>query len=731
MTGHDTHGSGLLAARVGGLALEPAAEPAAEPAGGPAGARRPPAAGFTDVTAAFRAKASAIGTGRLAKADSFQLVHAINALEMTNDRLDTGLLDLRSGDADFDTGAARPAAAVAGVMDELQAQLMAWLGGGALAQTVLTCIYVEQLLTAYAGGGGIDAAALAAASGDDAGAAVHVALRAFVLAVVKTTDVCRVRMQCNELFMDEDIVVANFGFDLLEDVSAAAVGAVVRDAEAWAAQAGHDGLRWRLQTQRLLLHALTTDDAGDAAGALAAVRTLLPDVAATRTAATVPGAFSAAVQGRINCGAPSRPAASLDFAAAQTALGRLCTQYEHMLTVHGAQTLAELQAFFVDFALASPTPTPLVRASLHRTVFSGRTVLGRARLRDLVVADVELVARPAYDLRAPADAALAAQVADCLTSLEAAYESLFSYLCMNPPRLRQNLAYAVLQWDSLQVLAEVLEEDFAAADPAVRTARGPLRALPLSSYVYSAKLELMWLVVLLGVRLDIYAPWEWPLMYWYGDYLLGTHAAHLDRMHAVAAGALEAEAARRGGRRRPAAVDGLRQTLRRLGALQVRVTLYKELCHAYVHLLAALAAGGLLAGPRDSFTTGELQFGLRLKPFSTVGVPELPTYEYYADSGGALARNYPAATLLRAAGAAAADAKALAERWLELPAADVAQGPVAERARATVRTLLRSCVGLRIGIAAAAAADGGRVAARRDGVHAFFPALSVAGDSRR
>jgi hypothetical protein len=209
------------------------------------------------------------------------------------------------------------------------------------------------------------------------------------------------------------------------------------------------------------------------------------------------------------------------------------------------------------------------------------------------------------------------------------YTDLITVMCQNRSRQRQNLSHCILSFDSLQVNAEQLETEVGsiAKQDTVQVNGTTIPGLPISCWVYLRKLQIMIWVVFLGFELDIYKLWEYSRMYYYGNVLLNYLDDHLTRIQVYLEQKLQKSP------RSP----GLRNSQTYIQALQVESNALNQLCQAGMYLAIAFERADLIKlPPQTQATTPELLYGLRMKPFSSVGVPEKPSYEEFTETASAV-----------------------------------------------------------------------------------------------
>ncbi|KAK9324711.1 Mak10 subunit, NatC N-terminal acetyltransferase-domain-containing protein [Lipomyces orientalis] len=755
----------------------------------------PIAPNYVDITDVFSKETQKIKPGELAMSETFELVNAINALEIMDLKMDTGLLDMLSHDKDFNTKASRSARKVLWVMDELFAMEMSWHTGGALSQTVFTCLYVEQALNNFNGSVssahfGDESNDLPLPSEEDLESVfVHVVLRQFVLGIVKTCDLSRRRLQCNEILEDEDIVTQTYSLDLLQfvpvaDICTGLIDAISKLKQLQTETEMHNnpgqeagdflccivGFISRLELRLLVIKALdSADDAPEKqiellGGAGDLIRTVINTHS---LAEPLPAAFSIAIQGRLECGMPPRPKVGMSFGDAIRILERLLSGTTDVLRVHDYGSLGDITAYFEEFAMRRPTELPYVRCQLFKRFLVNRKIVGKFSMRDAVIADITDLCCPSPALFAIDDSHSCRQALEMfLTRAEVCFENLFSVMCHNRSRLRQRLCSVILDWDSLQVDSEHLESnhDMLEFSPLLSTDQTSgeegLRALPLSSWVYFRKLQIMIWIVFMGFELDIYRLDEWPLMLWYGDYVLGVMDSHIARIEMV----LEITAAmppdstthstkprkskkNKGSNAKLASVlptpspQSIMRSRSWLAGLRSQMAAYKELCQGYMCFMAALVLAGCVRSfavshldqSKKEFMSPELLYKLRLKPFSTIGVPEVPSFETYKRLSDL--RDWQIDSLLDNAQIALKNARNMTEAWSKFkPEQQVNSKLVQENSAKMRQNLKRSCIGTNVAISVVrqmklqpgsfGKENKLKISVQHDKFHPFFPVLS-------
>ncbi|KAF5101516.1 hypothetical protein D0Z00_000791 [Geotrichum galactomycetum] len=243
-----------------------------------------------------------------------------------------------------------------------------------------------------------------------------------------------------------------------------------------------------------------------------------------------------------------------------------------------------------------------------------------------------------------------------LGQLELAYDGLLKANMVNRSRQRQLLSHCIVVWDSLQIFAEEFEDQVnqlmikKGEQPESFLVQGEngkstsIPAFPISSWTMMRKVQIMIWVVLLGFELDIYKIWEYGYMYRYAAYLVMTQASHLQRTLnyleqtalSIANNKIKVHVSKnKTGKAatqsaiKKAVLSELQQCIQYITTLATEADAVHYLCNANKHLSEAAVLAGYTSRPETmtAHTSPELLYGLRMKPFSSVGVPEQPGFE--------------------------------------------------------------------------------------------------------
>jgi hypothetical protein len=165
-------------------------------------------------------------------------------------------------------------------------------------------------------------------------------------------------------------------------------------------------------------------------------------------------------------------------------------------------------------------------------------------------------------------------------------------------------------------------------------------------------------IVQLGFELDIYAPDELAGMYWYLSHLARTRAQHIERIKTFTI-QIVADLERRSVAVPPEDQHKYDTSICYLHMALLDATVTRELADALSCLYTALLRLDLIVPPPRPYSTDELRYDIRMKPFAPIGLPELPSFETFTEA--TLQTDVPTAKLLEIADEAVANAKKIFE----------------------------------------------------------------------
>lgn len=226
----------------------------------------------------------------------------------------------------------------------------------------------------------------------------------------------------------------------------------------------------------------------------------------------------------------------------------------------------------------------------------------------------------------------------------------------NTARYRQGYNRQLILWDSIQAQLETIEgelvtfgiEDKVDELPKFST-EVDQHLMPLASWSFTMKVLIMIEFVLKGFSLEIYKPYESFSMYWFSFYLSQQVESCIQKIQVFIESKIKAihsmnkkiKKLKPGDKR-----DKLKQQYRQAMDTQMvqlqtnkqfnnyhlqHCAIIKSLSLFQVFQFGILKSYGVIndSPPSGKFVDGKLIHNLRFKPFSSVGVPELPSYELF------------------------------------------------------------------------------------------------------
>jgi hypothetical protein len=354
----------------------------------------------------------------------------------------------------------------------------------------------------------------------------------------------------------------------------------------------------------------------------------------------VPGAFSTKMQRRLASTVPPRPIVEVEFEDALEKLLQVCSDCEEATRfVKLPQDPLEYQSFLWYFASRSPPPMAYARSYLATLLFHPDVLQSAVSLPLVDVKTLVLPASPVLDpsnwafspprnpmLEKPPRLRLAMLIDDFVDRSGQPYMDLWVALGQNRCRLRRMLTHVIIGWDMLQADASIFDTDMQDAASEVGVAEQILE-FSVSTWAYYKKLWMVEKILLLGFEQDIYLPDEFAGMYLFlsliatrrKELLKRIEAHHLSRGHQLFAS--------RNLREMQEIEDVSSYLDSLLAEAEGIASLSLALARFYIILLYLRA----LPIPKRPFSTEELRYELRMKPFLSLQPPEVPPFEDFRE----------------------------------------------------------------------------------------------------
>ncbi|KAL1907463.1 N-alpha-acetyltransferase, non-catalitic subunit [Sporothrix stenoceras] len=623
-------------------------------AGQPPPRPMPPAASSTriisdgivsvDITARFTAAAATLEPGELIKDGYFTLFESVGALEIMDPKMDSGCVsaeELVDNDHQQIMRSLLPAEVI-GIIDQLLCLEMAWHLGYPLSQTLLTSIYMTGILIPTPRGlYEADYMRRNSAEGIKRSPA-HAILRAYCIALIKTVSDILISFKSELYFEEEDIATNTYHLPMLEDVSREEIRQVLQEARAAIVDVG-DGwaenvslaLEARLEFRETFLTAIELAELRISPDSLKVPWTQMADAVKNineshHLGTAVPAAFNTKMQGLLASTMPPRPIVQPSFEEAVDHWSRLCKDGAEVVDILKYEDPQSLLNFVLTFQAKKPQPLGYIRVLIQSLIFADNIMLGQHSIRQIMDDDLSIVVLPANLLLDPINDEIEV-VKDPRFALAKQMEEF-----RNRSRSRRMLCHVLQDWEQVQMDVEdidglvqsTLEEVPGNSLLAGREEGG--KPLPLSSWAFLYKIRLMEWVVQLGFELEVYQADELAGMYWYLCYLAKRRVAHCDRIRGFTLRSLGEMRQRAGGRALPGDQEAVvARSLAFLRTQMLEASVTWELADALSCLYAALHRTGLLKTPVRPYSTDELRYELRMRPFAAIGLPQLPKFEEF------------------------------------------------------------------------------------------------------
>ncbi|KAI1139645.1 Mak10-domain-containing protein [Hypoxylon sp. FL0543] len=621
----------------------------------------------TDITKKFASAVKTLSPGELVKDEHFTLFESVAALEIMDPKMDSGVLaEGESLDEEYDVSRDLLPEEILGIIDQLLCLEMAWHLGYPLSQTLFTSVYIESLMKPRPAN--IDEADFIRDSQKrERQPKLLFVLRAYCVGLLKACYFVNELVKDELYYEEEDFVTNTYDRDLLYDIPVASVNSLLQKARSDLRSISHDvpkdismALDLRLELRIAFLRAID----------LSALRKANPDslkmpwvqmsglVDHIKTQHSlgkpVSKAFSTKLQRRLASTMPPRPMVQPSF---EESYGHFKRLFQDGIDIMDVLKYAEPQSLlnFVSlFQARKPQPLVYIRTLLQSLLFKEMVVLGNYSIRQIIDHDLSIVVLPCGsqinpyndDVEVPTDPRhqTAAQMEIFRQRVAECYLDIFRIFCQNRCRVRRTLCHSIQEWDMLQADVEEIDQllQVALDEKPLTIDRGDIGfSLPLSSWAYLYKLRQMEWIVQLGFELEVYQTDELPGMYWYLNYLAKTRAQHGDRIKSFTMRSLN-EA--RYGLANPNVDPKEQRQLPQYTAAKereymtslayLRVTMLDAACtwefaDGLCCLYTALQRLNIVPPPKRPYSTDTLRYDLRMKPFRSIALPPLPTFDEF------------------------------------------------------------------------------------------------------
>ncbi|OBA20017.1 hypothetical protein METBIDRAFT_211425 [Metschnikowia bicuspidata var. bicuspidata NRRL YB-4993] len=651
---------------------------------------------YVDVTTEFFDAVKQMEPGKVNVISSFDMLEGARALEMGNPRLDTGLLELSQEEIRFDASGGQTLPTVVSIMNKLFILYMSWLSGLSLLVTVLSCRYMLDFLQSFRTNGQLQKARFTnprlhpadyEPASNTNSQLVNIVLRAFVIGLCKTIGFS-LNVAKNVLYDEEDIVTRSMNVDFLSLVSLRIASAEIEEAEIWLQQ------QTQLKNERAFAIAVNQLKLIKTLVQLENVLRIdvqlfmepkswgFPPTASSLQVIKLfeaecfedypLAAFSRLVQ--LDCDNKHLPSKNVEITQmeAYRGLANFISSIDEMIKNFTLmKNVSQLQTYLrhnIGFDLAKGA-NALTRgifqlyfirddrsiAGLNEDLGSITTML----LQTISLCGNSIMDPTQWNIKNSKNventkAACLNKMAELLNDLEAASLHKLGAYGNNRCRQRQVNNKNILLWDSLHFNAETIETELFSYGIGDRLspACSDQPAYGISSYIFLEKLDTMIDVALSGFEQDLYKLHESSVMYWFVSNLcFQAHELITKRIIKINDGKLlsiQALPKKIKGTKAGPKKEALRMEYSRMKEHSVPILTDNVLFHQKFSALSHLSMYHLTKGISSAIEimtitggTGETKsylaldeklYNLRMKPWSSIGVPEVPSHEEYLRS---------------------------------------------------------------------------------------------------
>lgn len=482
--------------------------------------------------------------GQLLQASGFGLLEAMSAIEIMDPKMDSGID--AEGVYTFEEAqkanllpAELTIPQVIAIMDKALCCELSWYTGYNLAQTVLTCLYAHKPQ-----------------------AVPNRWLKTYACSVTKTCDEVRTMVMNADVYEEGDFLTSTFGFALGSDLDRSKLLTELKEVEedlqnkVKLRKGQTKGLpkntsplqadaskeiqyceallaRFRLRKSFLVMLQLMDQNAGEGLpGAKRAIEAALSHLPLILKSQSLGGdipehIFDPRAGRRMPVSVPPRVidilSVSDGVAYLQTILNnhlRLCDAIEEVNAssgkgLVGRDELSALQDFVIS--VSARDPDILTRSRMRLLCFHSRKFLGQRDMHDVIRESMKAFPLPTGVV----EHALGVSTLDKIGRVLAQQFRILSY---NRARQRRKLLRSLDDWSVLVHDADMVDA-LIDQKQRERMKRGMPEGVTYwwSSWVVSQTFPVLRQYLLSGFDLGLYQPAEYPMIYWYLDYLLGMH----------------------------------------------------------------------------------------------------------------------------------------------------------------------------------------------------------------
>ncbi|KAJ1966296.1 N-alpha-acetyltransferase, non-catalitic subunit [Dispira parvispora] len=508
---------------------------------------------WTDIRGILQDATSELGVGELIMATNFDLFDCMSALEIMDPKMDSGL---KAGEevlaSDYRCDVPLSAAQTLWVIDQLLVHEMTWHSGQSILQTLFTCVYhrystqfnretLLELITE---------------------SPLHFVLITHIVATFKCVHVVSEQMQLGQLYENEDFTSTCYGRRVSADLSILDALQALEQSHSWLQEKGQcdstetDSGVWQALLNRtsfrieflgvLSLHPFEQRSCDTVAETLDRALALLNSAQSFEFTHSLgdpsPRAFSKNNSRLFNSQLPPRAIKLFTIPETVDYLCHLLQSLRRTTCLKSIPSPTALLYFLQYFQNGTVSAPPFARATLLSMLDTNEHLLTRESHHQFVVNSIRDFSCPPPQVlppdsefavilaasRLPPQSPYATSLTIPLTHQVVRYStpafvSLMKLYGQNRARQRRLLRQLLDYWDDVYRQIATLDSP--------DSSRGSPRFSPITAWAINIKLDLMTQFLASGFSLDLYAPWEYTLIYWYLDYLFSHKLSHVEAMH--------------------------------------------------------------------------------------------------------------------------------------------------------------------------------------------------------
>lgn len=607
---------------------------------------------LVDITQMFFDLGRDLSPHTIIKDPGFNLFEGTHSLEVNNEKLDSSLISLTDEERQFDCNLAYGddellrLKHVTAIVDLLTRFLVSWLNEyQTLPTTVLSCRYVEHLLIESSKAGRLTYLH----SGDPLYDQV---LCDAIYGICYFAKFVQKLLKAGVIFEEEDLNFNGMGLDFLSyfEEQQVIVDRLHRSIEFVESSQGDKGT-FLSRLLRIIICLVKMEDHLELYSAdvtrldeLIEESRYLDEHDVSQEYTPPPGCFSMSIQKRLSNRFPPKHLVVPNWN--YKGFSTMAQDLKIVLKVNDAATMleaAQLAQYFNKL-----TQRHVIARALFPLYFirDDQTILGKYSTLDCIHMHLREFSAMSTTISKQSPQELEPILQEAMNVLFEWYQNT----AQNTSRYRQGYNRQLLLWDALHAQMETTEFELAQRGIAGQTMgqQGRIPFMPYSSWAFSMKVTAMLDYVTKGFDLDVYKPFESFSMFWYAYYLSYNLEACLENVqqfidskinsiHGLAKKIKKVKTIEKKNELKAqhrhlmdTEMEQLRTNKRYLSYLFMNTAIIKSLSLAQVFQFSILRYLGIIdtnSPAKSKFTSDRLLHDLRFKPFSSIGVPDVLTYE--------------------------------------------------------------------------------------------------------